>query len=40
MTKATTHSAGKGIATSLTVVGLVLGALFAGLPVLWLFAAS
>ena len=40
MTKATTHSASKGIATSLTVVGLVLGALFAGLPVLWLFAAS
>lgn len=40
MNKATTHSAGKGIATSLTVVGLVLGALFAGLPVLWLFAAS
>jgi multiple sugar transport system permease protein len=40
MNKATTHSAGKGIATSLTVIGLVLGALFAGLPVLWLFAAS
>ena len=40
MNKATTQSAGKGIATSLTVIGLVLGALFAGLPVLWLFAAS
>lgn len=40
MNKATTSSAGKGIATSLTVIGLILGALFAGLPVLWLFAAS
>src|SRR6266851_5129178 len=28
------------VATGLTIIGLVLGALFAGLPVLWMFAAS
>lgn len=40
MNRASTQSPNKGIATTLTIIGLVLGALFAGLPVVWLFAAS
>src|SRR5713226_237748 len=40
MNKATTQSTKNGFATGLTIIGLVLGALFAGLPVLWMFAAS
>jgi len=40
MNKATTRPAKNGFAKGLTLIGLVLGALFAGLPVLWMFAAS
>jgi multiple sugar transport system permease protein len=40
MIKASTRSNKKGFAAGLTIMGLVLGALFAGLPVLWMFAAS
>lgn len=40
MIKATTLSTKTGFATGLTIIGLVLGALFAGLPVLWMVAAS
>ena len=40
MIKATTQSKKTGFAKGLTITGLVLGALFAGLPVLWMFAAS
>jgi multiple sugar transport system permease protein len=40
MNKATTQSTKNGFAKGLTIIGLVLGALFAGLPVLWMFAAS
>ena len=40
MNKATIQPARNGFAKGLTIIGLVLGALFAGLPVLWMFAAS
>ena len=40
MTKATTQPARNGLAKGLTLIGLVLGALFAGLPVVWMIASS
>src|SRR5438874_10832353 len=40
MNKAITQSQKNGFAKGLTIIGLVLGALFAGLPVLLMFAAS
>lgn len=40
MTKATSRPAKNGFATGLTIIGLVLGALFAGLPVLWMLVSS
>jgi multiple sugar transport system permease protein len=40
MNKATTLPTKNGFAKGLTIIGLVLGALFAGLPVVWMFAAS
>jgi multiple sugar transport system permease protein len=40
MNKAITQSQKNGFAKGLTIIGLVLGALFAGLPVVWMFAAS
>jgi multiple sugar transport system permease protein len=36
----TTQSERHTLAKALTIIGLVLGALFAGLPVLWMFASS
>src|SRR5437868_10820431 len=40
MNKAINQSEKHGFVKGLTIVGLVLGALFAGLPALWMFAAS
>lgn len=40
MTNATSRSTKNGFATGLTIIGLVLGALFAGLPVLWMLVSS
>jgi multiple sugar transport system permease protein len=40
MNRATTQSARNGFAKGLTISGLVLGALFAGLPVVWMFVSS
>ena len=40
MNKAITQPARNGVAKGLTIFGLILGALFAGLPVLWMVAAS
>lgn len=40
MTKMMTPPAKPGLMKTLVMIGLVLGALFAGLPVLWMFASS
>jgi multiple sugar transport system permease protein len=40
MNREATHSARHGFAKGLTITGLVIGALFAGLPVVWMFASS
>jgi multiple sugar transport system permease protein len=40
MNKAIAQSPKNGFVKGLTIIGLVLGALFAGLPVVWMFACS
>jgi len=40
MNRTATQSARHGLTKGLTIVGLVIGALFAGLPVVWMFVSS